>query len=224
MDRNTALRKIQACLRLAASSNPNEAAAALRQARKLMDEFGLTEADAAAAEIRGCDAPTRSQGAMPTRSVTQLINLVARGFRCEALVTQTYRRTVVTFYGAGADPEVASYAFIVLRRQLDAAKAKHTCRIRKAGNKARRAEEFARGFVLALRAMFPAADLPDGRARAIQIRMGLDAPGAELAAAREIKVGQTKETDKLAGFIAGSQARLHSGLATADQKLLENGQ
>ena len=49
MNRDQALRKVMACLRMAGSSNPTEAATALRQARALMEKYGLNEADAAAA-------------------------------------------------------------------------------------------------------------------------------------------------------------------------------
>ena len=43
--KDTALAKIKKCLALAASPNPHEAAAATRQAQKLMAEYGLTETD-----------------------------------------------------------------------------------------------------------------------------------------------------------------------------------
>lgn len=42
-ERNKVLDKIRKCLALSTSSNEHEAAAALRQARKLMDAHGITD-------------------------------------------------------------------------------------------------------------------------------------------------------------------------------------
>lgn len=135
MDRETALRKVLRCLRLAASPNAHESAAALRQARALMDQYGLTEADAYATEIHEADAATRCRGAVPPQSLMFLIGVVSDGFRCDVVVARSrgWRgdgSTAVRFYGGGSDPQVAAYAFAVLRRQLEADKTKHTRRIR----------------------------------------------------------------------------------------------
>ena len=45
------LDKIKKCLALASSANEHEAAAALRQAQKLMAQFGLTETDVTLADV-----------------------------------------------------------------------------------------------------------------------------------------------------------------------------
>ena len=45
MKNEKVLEKIKKCLRLAKSSNPHEAAAAMRQAQKLMEKYNLTERD-----------------------------------------------------------------------------------------------------------------------------------------------------------------------------------
>ena len=51
MTRDEALDKIKKCLALAASPEAHEAAAALRQAQKLMAQFGLTETDVTLADV-----------------------------------------------------------------------------------------------------------------------------------------------------------------------------
>ena len=48
------LDKIKKCLALASSANEHEAAAALRQAQKLMQAHGLTDQDVAAAQASIC--------------------------------------------------------------------------------------------------------------------------------------------------------------------------
>lgn len=51
MTRDEALQKIKKCLALAASPEQHEAAAAMRQAQKLMQQFGLSEVDVSLADV-----------------------------------------------------------------------------------------------------------------------------------------------------------------------------
>jgi hypothetical protein len=228
MDRETALRKVLRCLRLAASSNPHEAAAALRQARALMDQYGLTEADAYASEIHEADAPTRCRGAVPTQSLMFLISVVEDGFRCGVVIRREkgWRgegRTTVHFYGAGSDAEVAAYAFTVLRRQLEADKAKHTQRIRKRSNKETRGEEFAIGWISAVSRLFPKAELSDERKAAIDSKKQSLHGSLQACAGREVaKPGAPSWRDREAGYDAGSRARVNPGVGESAQQKLEH--
>lgn len=229
MDRDRALRKVLACLRLSASSEPHEAAAALRQARALMDKFGLTEADAAAAEIHHAEAATRCQGAKPPQSLCALTNVVADGYRCHAVVEVSItalwpKRTGTTrvrFYGAGSDAEVAAYAFTVLRRQLEAARAHHVRRVRKRANKAARGEAFALGWVSAIHRLFPREAIGDERTSAIEAAIRAHSGDVRTAKGREI-AGRTQRGDEEAGFVAGLKAELRAGLAGSRQAQLTN--
>jgi len=54
MDHSKALDKIKKLLRLAASDNPHEAAAAMRQARALMEKYRLEESDIQLSEVFEC--------------------------------------------------------------------------------------------------------------------------------------------------------------------------
>ncbi|MBR0347051.1 MAG: DUF2786 domain-containing protein [Rudaea sp.] len=235
MDRKTALRKVLSCLRLAASSNPNEAAAALRQARALMDEHGLTEADAYASEIHHADAPTRCRGSVPARSLMFLIDIVATGFRCDVVIHRVSRTvmrngwpasestTTVRFFGAGSDAEIAAYAFSVLRRQLEVDKGKHTARVRKRANKERRGEEFAIGWISAVRHQFPGAELADDRKAAIARAIESKHTNIVQTAGREVgKHGRASYGDRDAGYIKGSAARVHPGVGDNGPRKLEH--
>ena len=221
MNRETALRKILACLRLGASANANEAAAALRQARALMDKYGLTEADAHASGIKRETAKTRSRGGELPCSVMRLARLVADGYRCEVVIRRTWGNTVIDFYGAGSDSRIASYAFTVLRRQLELAQAKHTSRIRKAANKEARREAFGRGWVVAVQGLFP-KDAPDeDRAVAIDAVIKSDHPTLGVSSGRDVpKSGRSGFNDQLAGYEAGKGAHLHAGVGGAQQARL----
>lgn len=229
MDRDRALRKVLACLRLSASSEPHEAAAALRQARALMDKYGLTEVDAAAAEIQSADAPTRCQGAKLPQSLCALSGIIADGYRCEVVVemctTSLWPKrtgtTRVRFYGAGSDPEVAAYAFTVLRRQMDAARAHHVRRVRKRANKAARGEAFALGWVGAIRRLFPRDPIGKDRAAAIEAAIRAQSGEVRTEKGREI-TGRTQWQDQEAGYIAGLKAELRDGLSGSRQSQLEH--
>lgn len=220
MTREQAIRKVLACLRLAASSNPTEAATALRHARSLMDKYGLTEADAAAAEISEAEAATGFRGGMVSRSLVGLAGMVADGYRCEVVVVCLHGRTAVRFFGAGADAQVAAYAFTVLRRQMQADKARHIARVRKRANRERRGEEFALGWVCAIRQLFPKGALPDGTAGAIAARIAQSCGETQKSPGRELgKTGRASENDRWAGYAAGSRARVNPGIGGGQKRL-----
>ncbi|WKD29564.1 DUF2786 domain-containing protein [Halomonas sp. KG2] len=116
-----ALDKIKKCLRLAKSSNANEAAAALRQAQKLMAIHGVTTDDVAMSDV---SSHTAKAGAVktPPAYITMLGAMVASAFGAETVYQQVYDgerwALNVEFYGLNGAAEVAGYAFEVLGRQL----------------------------------------------------------------------------------------------------------
>lgn len=111
------LDKIKKCLALASSANEHEAAAALRQAQKLMEQHGLTDQDVLASQASEAGAKA---GAVtkPAQWEATLAARIANAFGCELVFS---RRTWTTaewrFIGAGSAPEVATYAYQVLLRQ-----------------------------------------------------------------------------------------------------------
>lgn len=212
--RSAALRRIKACLRLAASPNPHEAAAALRQARKLMDEHGLTESDAVASDVGNADAPTGMRGGRPPASFLWLANVVAGGFRCHSVLIRypAAGTTIVRFFGRDSDSEIAAYALIVLNRQLTADRRKHTKRVRKRAVKAQRGESFALGWVSAIEELFPAEKLADEHLAAIDTairsRVGVLQSSEQKAGGKS----RHRSSDIGAGWAAGKQAKLHRGV------------
>lgn len=124
MTRDEALDKIKKCLALAASPEAHEAAAALRQAQKLMAQFGLTEADVTLADVS--EVRQEAQNAPLVRWESSLAWAVAKAFGCETFTNerpkpskslQVRRQRYYVFVGIGPAPEVAGYAFDVLARQ-----------------------------------------------------------------------------------------------------------
>ncbi|UDM07836.1 DUF2786 domain-containing protein [Halomonas sp. NyZ770] len=116
-----ALDKIKKCLRLAKSSNANEAAAALRQAQKLMAIHGVTSEDVAMSDV-GSHTSKVNAGRKPPTHIGQLANMVAGAFGAEIVYTPCYDgerwQGRFEFYGLNGAGEVAGYAFEVLGRQL----------------------------------------------------------------------------------------------------------
>lgn len=149
MDHSKALDKIKKLLRLAGSSNPHEAAAAMRQARAMMERFGLGEADVALSDV--CEHSTASGSKMnPAQWEASLAHTVAKAYSCQMLF--------ISFAGQwrfiGEMAEVAGYTMTILLRQVRKARRDYiTSELKrcKPANKTKRADMFCEGWVWAVR-------------------------------------------------------------------------
>ena len=124
MTRDEALEKVKKCLALASSPETHEAAAALRQAQKLMAQYGLTETDVSLADVS--EFAQAAQNAPLVKWEATLAVMIAEAFGCDqytstrpqlskGLQVRMQRRFV--FIGVGPAPEIAGYAFDLLARQ-----------------------------------------------------------------------------------------------------------
>lgn len=219
MDRTSALRKLRHCLRLSASSNPHEAAAALRQARKLMEIHGLSEADARLGDYASAEAPTRLRQPKVPAHLVRLVALVAATFVCRAVTGRSAGGSLsICFVGLRSDAEIAAYAFTVLRRQLEADATKHTRRFRNPTRKAVAREAFALGWVMAVENLFeppaPSPEREEALERHMAIRHGQLAP----VTVRKSQASVERDLGHMtAGFAAGRSARFHRGLQGRDE-------
>lgn len=228
-DKDRILDKIRKCLALAASSNEHEAAAAMRQAQKLMELYGIGEADVLAA---GASESSAHAGASskPPKWENYLASTVAHAFGCDLLFSGSYRGGKWIFVGVGARPEVAQYAFAVLFRQLRRSRAAfivEKCRRLKTINKTRRADLFCLAWVGAVRSKALAMAIPDEETAAIDAFMVKHHPTTELLKPidRTAK-GKMSEKDwdaMLEGTIAGSDANLNHGVAASGGPTLIGG-
>lgn len=113
--------KIYKCLRLSESGNPNEAALALRQAHGLMIKHDISDVQVMSAEMRE-EAIHAGKRYNPPFWALALANLVADAFSCRNLVFRQYGKTPeFRFIGLNFKPEVATYSYTVLHRQLSKA-------------------------------------------------------------------------------------------------------
>ena len=153
MENKKILDKIRKCLALSKSPNEHEAAAALRQAQKLMRAHGLTDEDVQISDVNQKQSPGKSPYA-PPRWQVRLGQVVAEAFLCHFFYTAGYGNVKVkwNFIGKGPAPEVAVYAFTVLLRKLTKARADYykTNRRYKRANRIRRADIFAQMWVQAV--------------------------------------------------------------------------
>ncbi|MBZ9574590.1 DUF2786 domain-containing protein [Modicisalibacter sp. MOD 31.J] len=164
---NRTLEKIKKCLALAESDNPGEAAAALRQAQKLMAKHNVTSSDLRFSEVG--ESQAKSHGAQnPPRWVWFLMHTISDVFSVENLnsYVSRYGRTEshAVFIGLGDAPNVAAYAYEVLYRQLATDRRRYLESLPKRllrKTKTRRADLFAEAWVRAVRCKVEAVAMSD---------------------------------------------------------------
>lgn len=133
MDRETLLKKIKKCLALGKSSNEHEAAAALRQAQKLMEMHGLTEEDVGQTEYVHAVVVTDYEwpdpmGRNPGRGVKipliikAVCNLIGHAIGVEKVYEPfkkgNYDMFAVRYFGPRARVMMAEHAHTVVYRAV----------------------------------------------------------------------------------------------------------
>ena len=232
MTRDEALDKIKKCLALAASPEAHEAAAALRQAQKLMAQFGLTEADVTLADV--AEVRQQAQNAPMVPWEVALASLVATAFGCETYTAQRMklgkslqvrRVRYYVFVGVGPAPEVAGYAFDVLARQCAKDRRRHigqqskNC---KPKTKVARGDLYAEGWISGVRGKLDRFAGNERDAVLIAQYMQQRHAGMESADARSRTKGKNvTHNDWHQGREAGRRAELNQGVrGSAAQPLL----
>jgi hypothetical protein len=122
-DRSKIVAKIKKCLALGKSSEPHEAAAAMRQAQKMMQAHGITEG-----EVDGLDVghavgsfKERAKRQAPTYA-QHLATLVSRAMGVKAVfeerLTGKHVRWAVRYFGCHGRAEMAAWCHEVLMRAM----------------------------------------------------------------------------------------------------------
>lgn len=221
------LDKIKKCLALSASSNEHEATAAMRQARKLMDAHGLDEADVIASAAHEETVPTGTT-AKPPAWMWRLAGVCASAFGSEVICSGFHLRGIAgewawRFIGCGVAPQLAAYAYDVLRRQLDRSRrafvaTQTRCKL---ATKRARGDAFANGWIAAVRAKvqdFAGADA--AAASAIEAYMAKRYPDLKTSTTPRRQVARRNECATTAGWQAGRDAQLHHGVTAPEQPAL----
>lgn len=205
MNRDAAADKVRKCLKLAASNEPHEAAAALRQAQALMRRHALSEEDVEMARVR-CERSKRRSAARPPRWQALLARLVGDAFGA----IPVHGRGGVRWISVGERAALASYAFDVLLRQLREGRLRHmkTLRRCKPANRRRRADLYSEAWVHAARRTVVEFSMSSADRALIESWMRSNLP---TRAVRHRGPGDLDDRDwraLAAGALAGSEAAL----------------
>lgn len=147
------LDKIRRCLALSESSNPNEAAQALKQAKILMQKHQLTESDVLASEVAEFEVKANHKGKNPPEWEADLAQMIAKVFECVCMRRRYKGAAHWLFIGVSPAPEVAGYAMqVVLRKCIserrDFLTTGHAALRGGRSGKIKAADCFCQGFVL----------------------------------------------------------------------------
>lgn len=226
------LGKIKKCLALSASSNENEAATALRQAQKLMAEYGVTEATLVGAEVGTAKAQSTACK-NPAGWESMLCNTLSKAFACEVILIPgkfnsrtgcNEKLAEFMYIGLQHQASTAAYAHDVLRRQIVKARvaylAEWTARMAcmtnfyrsfRLADKIAAGETFSRGFVSNVARQVSAVG-----GLAPQVLTAItDRKRQELGGEGEVGATTKRGYDAgayVAGQAAGGNAQLHRGV------------
>lgn len=238
-DRQKALEKIKRCLALSQSANEHEAAAAMRQARFLMDKWQVTDNDIDLLDIT--ESSTRAGSvSRPAEWEANLAVIVANTMQCQAVFVSKHclgkgglaRVGEWNFVGVDPSPEIATYAFQVLSRQIRKARTHYIKtnlkRVKIAANKTRRADLFCDGWIdtasrliLDLSANSPATMRRIEQYMAKKHQNLKDLKTTDRNAGRNF--GERDFNDHAAGQEAGRDAQLNRGMSGKKQPLIGQG-
>lgn len=223
MKHDKVIDKIKKCLALAQSSNANEAAAAMRQAQALMNKYGINQDQVDLADVNTATGKANNVK-KPARYSGMLVNLIQRAFGVDAVYSTVavmgQTTASVEFIGIGSQPEIAAYAYDVLRRQLNRDRQAYlkTLKRYKPANKTRKADAFAEGWVFSVYEKVHVFTRPEQHTQLIEKFKAKTYGGTlEDGEARRNKYRREDDTAWLKGAAAGEKANLHHA-TKADQR------
>lgn len=229
---NKILEKIKKCLRLAKSSNKNEAAAAMRQAQKLMRIHAIEHGYVIAAEGVESHDVLVGTNKKPSAHVGMLAKMVCRAFGVEVIWNTTQmcsrRESRLEFYGMDSAPELAGYAFEVLFRQLKRDRTLYMATLNKRlkrTTKTRRGDLYAQAWVQAVEKQITAYERSEEEQAAVEAFREQRWPKVESTACRDNTKG-TRRDDYDAfrqGYRDGEKVDFHRGVKGSKQAALESG-
>ena len=132
------LDKIKKCLALSTSSEPAEAAAALRQAQKLMDAHNISMTDVKTADISEVRIKSKFSVSKVKPYELKVIHTVAKAFNCELMwhASNSYMKHTTNGYfasfimiGPKNQLELAEYTAEVMLRKMKTARAIYTMQL-----------------------------------------------------------------------------------------------
>ncbi len=219
---NKILNKIKKCLALAKSSEPHEAAAAMRQAQKLMTKHGVSALDVELSDI-GETCINLGIKNKPIEWLAGLVSTIKRAFGCEAIFGWDYDARTVQFIGAKSNVAVAEYCFTYLHRLLINQRktfVKGLSNRYKSSNKTKLGDEYALGWVTAVYSQVGELAQPFQTFQLIRAYKDKKYTNLSTLNPREVKKHAHGDNANSQGYKDGSKVKLHAGVRGENQKQL----
>ncbi len=224
-----ALKKIKKCLALGRSASEHEAAAAMRQAQKLMQQFNLREQDVSIADVSEVRVKASSTAANAWE--LSLVAMIADAFGCMTFgnLTGKYndsgnyiRARHWVFVGIDSAPTVAGYACEVLVRQCAKARLAHIAKQPKnckTITKTARGDAFARGWVWAVQSLVERFAQPEADKLLLETYIERKHGSLVEGKARDTTKGRKiADGHVMAGYRAGEHAQLNRGVGGLQER------
>ncbi len=223
------LNKIKKLLRLAKSANEHEASAAMSRAQKLMQEHGLTQESPQLSDVMGAHIQSKFKAKKPASYFALLSSLVAKAFGCHVhfnwnWITEAH---LVTFTGHNERPEIATYAYEVLERQLIQARKDYIATLNKRikrSTKIARADVFCEAWVSSVYHMVKDFALSEAESTQLDEYVSMAYPDLKKTDLRQASPKRTRggaDDAAWAGHLAGKNAKLSRGVQGKEQGKLE---
>lgn len=228
-DRNKILRKIQKCLNLSKSSNPNEAAQALKQAKLLMEKHNILPNDVDI--VAGNKIDAYNAQSLPDYLNT-LLKVIQRTFNTLPIFQKLYNganhQLKIIFYGNQADIIISEYAWIYLSRLLTNARnefIKEKLKRCLKSNKTKRANEFACGWVLGIASSLKQLKITHDDDKYYSKLMDIKAVIESTNKLEKLKQRKSQTDLKinkevLNGFNSGKNVKINKGIVTEPKEIV----
>lgn len=220
-DRERALDRINKCMRLSKSDNPNEAAAALRQAQKLMQVYSVEESELHGIEVRSVlvltPEPPKTRFPM---YLSALVSLVCRAFDAQAYfevgLVNGKARQGVRYFVAGGRSQLVEYAHQVIWRQLTQAWSNYR-KMRTMDSQVGERSSFWMGWIAAVESKVMLFGATDKEKEVVRTTMERAAPN--LARAKQQNIAMDSSSTR-AGFQAAGDFSINTPMGGSTQKLI----
>lgn len=232
-----AMAKIQKCLRLADSTNPHEAAQALKQAYALMRKHNINESVATdCADITTGNSLDATNTRKIAAWVACLVNVIEDVFSvvttCESSADINYCgsrivfKTTVKFYGEQSDVAISEYAFAFLLRLLRKSRSKYYAELSPSKrNRTKLADNYALGWCQGVHGAIKDLrrfDEAEYKKQRDKIGNYIGALHGKLDKAKTTKINTVDMSARIAGFYDGQAVEINRGVNTAEKIYLDN--
>lgn len=214
---------------LSKSSNSNEAVLALERAHALMEKYEITRTDVKLSEISKHRTPA-GNAQNPPGHIVILVALIKKAFGCDAVFAPEidFDRcfNYIEFIGFGPNPEIATYVFSVLFRQMERGRRaylKTLSKRMKRSNKSKMAANWAEGWVLEVYQKVRQITISERDRELLDEWQRRNFDSIEKNEVRRApKVGTRGKIAFIKGAIEGQDVRLHNAMNGQDRARIED--